>query len=125
MPHTDHEILESLKFELRFLEDGGYGRSPRTPWHPQFIFEDSPSCLNFNASARPHPCNECMLMQVVPEEHRELNTPCRLIPLSEKGQTVDYLYRCGTQTEMEEDLASCLGRKVKRLESQMETVLAN
>src|SRR5438067_13870520 len=104
MPHTDHEILESLKFELRFLEDGGYGRSPRTPWRPQFIFEDSPSCSNSNDSARPHPCNECMLMQSVPEEHRALNSPCRSIPLNEKGQTVDYFYRYVTQPELEEPL---------------------
>ncbi len=99
MPHTDHEILESLKFEL--------------------IFEDSPSCLNFNDSARPHPCNECMLMQFVPEEHRELNSPCRFIPLNEKGQTVDYFYRCGTQPELEEALAGWLRREIKRLEGQL------
>src|SRR5213083_954784 len=94
MPHTDHEILASLKFELRFLEDGGYGRSPRTPWRPQFIFEDSPSCLNFNDPARPHPCNE-------------------------KAQTVDYFYRCGTQPELEEALAGWLRREIKRLEGQL------
>ena len=119
MPHTDHEILASLKFELRFLEDGGYGRSQRTPWRPQFIFEDSPSCLNFNDPARPHPCNECMLMQFVPEENRELNSPCRFIPLNEKGQTVDYFYRCGTQPELEEALAGWLRREIKRLEGQL------
>jgi hypothetical protein len=119
MPHTDHEILESLKFELRFLEDGGYGRSPRTPWRPQFIFEDSPTCLNFDDPARPHPCNECMLMQFIPGEFRELNSPCRFIPLNEKGQSVDYFYRCGTQPELEEALASWLRREIRRLEDQL------
>ena len=46
MAQDEHEMLELLRFELKFLEDGGYGRSPRTPWRPPFIFEDSPSCLN-------------------------------------------------------------------------------
>ncbi len=32
MAQDEREILELLKFELKFLEDGGYGRSPRTPW---------------------------------------------------------------------------------------------
>ena len=47
MPNDKWSVLELLKFELKFLEDGGYGRSPKTPWQPTYIFEDSPSCLNF------------------------------------------------------------------------------
>ena len=31
-------VLEILRFELKFLEDGGYGRSPRTAWRPTNIF---------------------------------------------------------------------------------------
>ncbi len=42
-----------LKFELEFLEKGGYGRSPREPWRPQFIFEDSPTCMNYVISRAP------------------------------------------------------------------------
>ena len=30
MAQEDRDILDVLKFELSFLEDGGYGRSPRT-----------------------------------------------------------------------------------------------
>jgi hypothetical protein len=33
-------MLELLKFELKFVEDGGYGRSPRTPWPPPYILGD-------------------------------------------------------------------------------------
>src|SRR5437868_7226527 len=120
MPHTDHEILASLKFELRFLEDGGYGRSPRTPWRPQFIFEDSPSCLNFNDPSRPHPCSECALLQFVPEPCRVESIPCRFIPLGTHGEDVDYFYRCGTQPELEEVLAGWLRNQVSLLEEQRE-----
>ena len=117
MPHTKTELLEALKFELQFLEDGGYGRSPHTPWRPQFIFEDSPTCLNFDDPARPHPCSECLLMQFVPQEFQEFNSPCRFIPLNDHGQSVDYFYRCGTQPELEEALAGWLRREIRRLEA--------
>ena len=95
------DILELLRFELKFLEDGGYGRSPRTPWRPSYVFEDSPTCLNFDDASRPYPCNECFLMQFVPKERQEEGVPCRFIPLSEKGETVEDFYRSGTQIEME------------------------
>ena len=31
MQKDERDLLEVLKFELEFLEQGGYGRSPRTP----------------------------------------------------------------------------------------------
>jgi hypothetical protein len=95
MTQDEHEILELLKFELKFVEDGGYGRSPCTPWRPPYIFEDSPSCPNLGDPARPHPCSECLLMKFVPDESQNENFPCRFIPLNEVGETIDYFYRCG------------------------------
>jgi len=41
-------VLDVLKFEFAFLEQGGCGRSVRTPWKATSVFQDSPSCLNFN-----------------------------------------------------------------------------
>jgi hypothetical protein len=52
-----HEILKLLHFESKFLEDGDYGHSPRTPWRASNVFEDSPSCPNFNDPSRPFPLN--------------------------------------------------------------------
>ena len=43
MQKDERDLLDVLKFELEFLEKGGYGRSPREAWRPQFIFEDSPT----------------------------------------------------------------------------------
>lgn len=57
-------ILEALKLELAFLEQGGYGRSVRTPQTPTRSFQDSLTCLNFGEP--PHPCNECCLADFVP-----------------------------------------------------------
>jgi hypothetical protein len=39
MPTDDRVVLEVLKFELDFIEKGGYGRSVRTPWLPTSIFK--------------------------------------------------------------------------------------
>ena len=41
MAKDDRDILELLKQELSFIEEGGYGRSVRTPWLPKSVFQDS------------------------------------------------------------------------------------
>ena len=116
MAQDTREILEALCFELSFLEDGGYGRSPQTPWRPPSIFEDSPICLNFSDAGRPHPCNSCLLMNFVPAERRAENVPCRFIPITRDGQTVDDFYRTSTQIEMEEALAVWLRAQIQKIE---------
>jgi hypothetical protein len=118
MAEDARDILEVLKFELRFLEDGGYGRSPHTPWRPPAIFEDSPACPNFSDPARPHPCDSCLLESFVPESRRAESIPCRFIPITETGQTVDDFYRTGTQVEMEEALARWLRAQIQKLEQE-------
>lgn len=45
------DLLEVLRLDLEFLKGGGYRRA--SLGRPQFIFEDSPTCLNFgNLSIR-------------------------------------------------------------------------
>jgi len=119
MTQAEHEVLELLKFELRFLQDGGYGRSPRTPWRPSYIFEDSPSCPNLGDPTRPHPCSECLLMKFVPDELRNEKFPCRFIPLNDKDVTIDSLYRCGTQLELEEALGGWLRHQINCIEKRV------
>jgi len=116
MAEDARDLLEALKFELRFLEDGGYGRSPRTPWRPTHVFQDSPSCLNFNDASGPHPCSECWLMQFVPEDRKEEKVPCWFIPFSAKGDTVDYYVRYGSQIELEEAFAGWLRNTIQKIE---------
>jgi hypothetical protein len=111
-------ILNILRFELAFLEDGGYGRSPNKPWQPTRIFQDSPTCLNFCEPTRPHPCDKCFLLQFVPKEKQGEGIPCRYIPLSEKGETVEYFYRVGTQIEMEEALKHWLRKEIHCIEEE-------
>ncbi|MGO9606495.1 MAG: hypothetical protein ACLQAT_24410 [Candidatus Binataceae bacterium] len=103
---------------MKFLEEGGYADTPFAPWRAPYIFEDSPSCLNFGDAARPHPCINCLLTQLVPPESRKKDVPCRFIPLNDKGQTIDSLYRTGTQEEIEEALRNWLRREISRIEAE-------
>lgn len=118
MVQDDRDVLEVLKFELSFLEDGGYGRSPQAPWRAPAIFEDSPICPNFCDPARPHPCESCLLEKFVPEGQRRESIPCRFIPVTADGRTVEDLYRTGSQVEMEEALARWLRVQIQKIEAE-------
>lgn len=110
--------LEALRFELKLLDEGGYACSPDMPWRAPYIFEESPSCLNYKNPARPHRCSECVLMRFVPLELRSRDVPCRFIPLDDEGQTIDSLYRTGTQAEMEQALRKWLQQEINRIEAE-------
>lgn len=118
MAQDNRDILDVLRFELSFLQDGGYGRSPQAPWRAPAIFEDSPICPNFCDPARPHPCESCLLEQFVPQGQRSEAVPCRFIQLTEQGQTVEDLYRTGSQLEMEEALARWLRAQIEKIERE-------
>lgn len=118
MAQDPRDVLEVLRFELKFIEDGGYGRSPRAPWRAPLAFEDSLTCINFNESNRPHPCNECLLMQFVPPNRQEEIVPCRFIPLTAQGETVNSFYGYSTQEKLEEALAGWLRKQIARIEAE-------
>lgn len=110
MPGQDADVLEILERELRFLEFGFY-RGP-TPGRPLYIFEDSPTCFRYEPS-----CQNCVLMRFVPEDCRFEPVPCRHIPLNDANETVDSLYRTGTQEELERALRAWLVATIRRLET--------
>lgn len=118
MSSDKRDILDVLKFELSFLEQGGYGRSVRTPWKTTSIFQDSTSCINFNDAERPHPCNECLLTDFVPSEGQDQSVPCHQIPLNPDGETVDSMERQCNQVELEEAVKNWLRDTIQRIESE-------
>jgi hypothetical protein len=118
MSKDKRDLLEVLKAELEFLEKGGYRHTARADWRPQFMFQDSPTCLNFDPTQPPKPCADCVLMQLIPEELRDKNIACRYIPLSEQGETIDSFYRTGTQEELETAIAQWLKSTIARLERE-------
>jgi hypothetical protein len=116
METDERDLLEVLKFELKFLEDGGYGRSPKAPWRPLYIFEDSPTCMNYDARENRAPCRNCVLMHLVPPEMRSARIPCRHIPLNATGDTLDSLYRYSDQSEIEEKVTVWLRAAIQQVE---------
>jgi hypothetical protein len=118
MPNDNRDMLDVLKAELEFLEKGGYRHTARAAWRPHFMFQDSPTCLNFDPAQPQRPCSDCVLMQLVPEDLRSKKIPCRYIPLSECGETVDSFYRTGTQEELEVVVAQWLRTTIARLERE-------
>jgi len=118
MPKDERNLLDVLKFELNFLEKGGYGRSPREPWRPELIFEDSPTCMNYDSKNDPAPCSDCVLMQLLPPEIPSGKIPCRQIPLNAGGETLDSLYRWSDQHDIEATLRAWLVATIAQMETR-------
>ena len=112
MPGPSLDVLDTLRLELKFLELRLY-RAP-TPGRPLLIFQDSPTCPRYGAAS----CPNCALMKFVPSECRSEPVPCHHIPLNKAGETVDNLYRTGTQEELEEALGTWLNGTIRRLEEE-------
>jgi hypothetical protein len=117
------DLLEVLRIELEFLKSGGYRKL--SSWRPQFIFEDSPTCLNYGHPEHNRPCSECVLMQLVPVEFREARVPCRHIPLDEQHDTIQSLYRCATPEEIEMAVSEWLMNMIQKLELEQTQVPAD
>jgi hypothetical protein len=121
MSKDKRNLLDVLKKELEFVEKGGYRHPARAAWRPQFMFQDSPTCLNFDPSHELKPCNDCVMSQLVPPESTLRKFPCRYIPLNEQGDTLDLLYRTATVKETEAKFVAWLKTSIARLERERTT----
>ena len=118
MTRDERNILELLREELSFVEQGGYGRSVRTPWLPKSAFQDSLTCVNYADPDRTHPCNECHLSDFVPDEHHSDEVPCHFIPLNEAGETIEDLEAAGNQAKLEATLKQWMRAKIQQIEDR-------
>lgn len=120
MAHAENrDLLEILKAELSYIEGGGYQRRFRSEWRAQFVFEDSPTCMNYGVSARAFvPCRHCVLMPLIPAEQRAAQWPCRRIPLNRARETLDSLYRSADSLEIEIAVRRWLLAQIAHLESE-------
>ena len=114
MSEDKRDVLEVLRYELNFIEQGGYGNWYSTPWGPASIFQDSLTCPNHGDPTRPHACHECLLYDFVPEEYRGDDVPCHHIPLNRHGVTV------ATPNQSEEDLRENVKHWLKRTIAKIE-----
>lgn len=56
--------------------------------------------------------------QFVPQGQQRESIPCRFIPLTNDGRTVEDLYRTASQAEMEEALAQWLRDQIQKIERE-------
>jgi len=118
MAKDDRPILELLKEELAFMEQGGYGRSVRTPWLPKSAFQDSLTCINYSDPAHTRPCNECDLMDFVTNEHQSEEVPCHFIALNDDGETIQDLEAQDNQAKLEATVKHWMKAKIKQIEDE-------
>jgi hypothetical protein len=118
MAKDDRPILELLKSELAFIEQGGYGRSVRTPWLPKSAFQDSLTCINYSDPARTRRCSDCQLIDFVANEHHSEEVPCHFIPLNDAGETIEDLEAQGNQAKLEVTLKQWMKAKIKQIEDE-------
>ncbi len=112
------EVLEILKLQRNILKNGGYGRSVRTPWKEERLLRDSITCLHAGEILKSEPCDECVLWELVPPEHRNEEYPCHFIPLNERGDTIHSLEEAGDRDKAESALLEWLNSTIKRLEQR-------
>jgi hypothetical protein len=118
MVKDNRNMLELFKDELAFIEQGGYGRSVRTPWLPKSAFEDSLTCLNYAYLERAHPCSDCHLIDFVANEHHSEKVPCHLIALNDAGETIEDLEAQGNQAKLEATVKKWMRNKIKQIEDE-------
>jgi hypothetical protein len=118
MEKNNQRLLEFLKTELKAIESGDYSHPEHRPWRARLVFEDSPCCPNYENKGERVPCEQCVLMDLVPQDRRKEKVPCRFIPLNTAGDTIDSLYRCGTQQELETTVAEWLRKTIRQIETE-------
>jgi hypothetical protein len=133
-------LLNALKFELNFWEQGGYKppapvRLParasemnpvsklplqenmRESHKDHSVFRGSPSCLNYGLQVREHPCSECWLFNFVPPEKQNEEVPCHHISLNERGDTVATLGGPGCAPHIHEVVVGWLRKTIQQHET--------
>jgi hypothetical protein len=117
-----HEIIETLRYELNFLEQGGYDHKVSGEGLPS-PFRTGFSCLNFGDPLRRHACHECSLYQFVPEKSRTDDVPCHGIEL-EPGISIGRLLAEGDRRRLVELLETWLREMISRLEEKQQSQTA-
>jgi hypothetical protein len=114
-----HEVLQLLRFELNYLEQGGFERD-KALLGTNSPFLGTFACINFGDPLRRHACRECGLMQFVPEDKQNEEFPCHFIPLDASGETIASLIEKNDQRRLVIALEHWLQSTIARLEATPE-----
>jgi hypothetical protein len=114
-----HEVLQLLRFELNYLEQGGFERD-KALLGTNSPFLGTFACINYGDPLRRHACRECGLMQFVPQDKQNVEFPCHFIPLDASGETIASLIEKNDQRRLVIALEHWLRSTIARLEATPE-----
>lgn len=112
------EVLQLLRFELNYLEQGGFERD-KALLGTNSPFLGTFACINYGDPLRRHACRECGLMQFVPEDKLNEEFPCHFIPLNASGETIASLIQKNDQRRLVITLQHWLRSTIARLEAKL------
>jgi hypothetical protein len=119
MSQDSRDVLQILRFELNYLEQGGFDRD-RALHGSESPFRGTFTCINFGDPLQSHACRECLLHQFVPEERQTEEFPCHYIQLSASGETVAELIDKQDPRRMVIALEHWLRTTITRLETTLD-----
>ena len=111
-------LLDMLKLEEAVVSAKGLRAGPRIGKRYFEPFKDSMTCLNFSRESL-EPCDECWLMEFVPEDFHDKALACHQIPLNGKGETVVTLKAREDIPTLEQTVLAWLRRKIAELEAEL------
>lgn len=112
-----NEVLQILRFELNYLEQGGFDLD-RSLLGTESPFLGTIACINFGDPLRTHTCRECMLHQFVPADKQSEDLPCHFIPLNSSGETIAGLLQSNNTNRLVTLLEEWLRTNIANLEAQ-------
>jgi hypothetical protein len=117
MAQDSSEVLQILRFELNYLEQGGFDRD-RSLLGTDSPFLGTTACINFGDPLRTHTCRECLLHQFVPQNKQSEDLPCHYIQLNSSGETIAGLLENGDPQRMVTALEEWLRSTIAKLDTQ-------
>lgn len=112
------QLLDMLKLEESVVSAKGLRAGPHTG-KPYFEpFKESLTCLNFSHESL-EPCDECWLMEFVPDNYHDKALPCHQIPMNHEGETVVSLKSGGDIARLEQTVLSWLRKRIAQLELEL------
>lgn len=119
MSQNLRDLLQILRYELNYLEQGGYDRDRALPGS-ESPFLGSNACINFGDPLRSHACLECLLRPFAPEDRQNEDFPCHYIRLNASGETVAELIEKNDPHRLVIALEDWLRATIARLEATQE-----
>lgn len=119
MPQDAHELVQVLRYELNYIEQGGFERD-RALLGTESPFQGTIACINFGDPIQAHECRECLLSEFVPADKLTEDIPCHHIPLNAAGETIAGLIQKNDQGHMVAALKEWLHATIARLEETLE-----